>query len=70
LIKISFIYCVVIDGGIPDDEKDQLDHLLSSIATQGKSGEFFILKNILTSGEVNCDWQFYPKGEASIVRKY
>jgi len=23
----------------------------------------------LTSGEVNYDWPFYPKGEATIVRK-
>ncbi|CAF1552441.1 unnamed protein product [Rotaria sp. Silwood1] len=57
------------DGGIRDDEKDQLDSLLSSISTSSKSGEYIILKNILTSGEVNYDWSFYPKGEASIVRK-
>ncbi|CAF4002993.1 unnamed protein product, partial [Rotaria sp. Silwood1] len=56
-------------GGIRDDEKDQLDSLLSSISTSSKSGEYIILKNILTSGEVNYDWSFYPKGEASIVRK-
>ncbi len=59
-----------LDGGIRDDEKEQLDSLLSSISTQGKTGEFYLLKTILTNGEVNHDWPFYPKGEASSVRKY
>ncbi|CAF4115114.1 unnamed protein product [Rotaria sordida] len=45
------------------------DSLLSSISTLSKSGEFIIFKYILTSGEVNYDWPFYPKGEASIVKK-
>ncbi|CAF1123810.1 unnamed protein product [Adineta steineri] len=57
------------EGGMRDDEKEQLDTLLSSISTQSKSGEYFLLKSILTSGEVNYDWPFYPKGEASMVRK-
>lgn len=52
-----------------DDEKEQLDSILSSISTQLKTGEFNLLKNILTSGEVNYDWPFYPKVEAAIVRK-
>jgi hypothetical protein len=59
-----------LDGGIRDEEKEQLDSLLSSISTQSKTGEFHILKNLLISGEVNYDWPFYPKGEASSVRKY
>lgn len=53
-----------------DEEKEQLDSLLSTISTQLKTGEFNLLKSILTSGEVNYDWPFYPKVEASIVRKY
>ncbi|CAF3589784.1 unnamed protein product [Rotaria socialis] len=57
------------DGGIRDDEKDQLDTLLSSISTQSKTGEFYLLTNILTSGEINYDWPFYPKAEASFVQK-
>ncbi|CAF1943982.1 unnamed protein product [Rotaria magnacalcarata] len=57
------------DGGIRDDEKDQLDTLLSSISTQSKTGEFYLLTSILTSGEINYDWPFYPKAEASFVQK-
>ncbi|CAF0757078.1 unnamed protein product [Adineta steineri] len=57
------------EGGMRDDEKEQLDSLLSSISTQSNSGDFFLLKSILTSGEVNYDWPFYTKREAQIVRK-
>ncbi|CAF0729612.1 unnamed protein product [Adineta steineri] len=57
------------EGGMRDDEKEQFDSLLSSISRQSNSGDFFLLKNILTSGEVNYDWPFYTKREAQIVRK-
>jgi len=73
LIFNLFIYfnsLFKLDGGIRDDEKEQLDSILSSISTQSKTGEFYILKNLLTNGEVNYDWPFYPKAEASSVRKY
>ncbi|CAF0797243.1 unnamed protein product [Adineta steineri] len=39
------------EGGMRDDEKEQLDSLLSSISRQSNSGDFFLLKSILTSGE-------------------
>ncbi|CAF0757529.1 unnamed protein product [Adineta steineri] len=57
------------EGGMRDDEKEQFDSLLTSISRQSNSGEFFLLKSILTSGEVNYDWPFYTKREAQIVRK-
>ncbi len=64
------IFFVLKDGGIRDDEREQLDSLLSVISTQSKSGEYIILKNILINGEVSYDWPYYPKAEASSVRKY
>lgn len=59
-----------LDGGIRDDEKEQLDSLLTSISTQTKTGEYILSKQILTSGEVSYEWPFYPKAEALTVRKY
>ena len=58
------------DGGIREEEKEQLDSLLSSISTQTKAGEYILSKQILSSGEVSYEWPFYPKAEASSVRKY
>ncbi|CAF1683319.1 unnamed protein product, partial [Adineta ricciae] len=67
--KPDLIARLKTEGGIRDEDKDQLDVILSSISTQLKTGEYILQKHLLTTGEINYDWPFYPKGEANIVRK-
>ena len=68
----TFVYFSFLwkDGGIREEDREQLDNILSQVSTQSKSGEYIILKSLLMNGEVSFDWPYYPKAEASSVRKY
>jgi len=55
--------------GIRDEEKEQLDSILSSISTQSRNTEFILQKHFYTNGDVNYDWPYYLKAEALNVRK-
>ena len=57
------------DGELRDDEKEQIDALLSSIIAPTKSGELILLKNLLLSSQVNPDWPFFSKTDSTIVKR-
>lgn len=57
-----------LDGEMRDEEKEQLDDLLSSLTSLSRSGEYLLLKQFFLN-DVNPDWTFYSKSDSNLVRK-
>ena len=58
------------DGEMKDEDREQLNHLLSTLTTQNKAGEYILSKQFYFNGDLNPDWPFYSKADSNTLKKF
>ena len=53
-----------------EEDKEQLNSLLSLLTTKNTNGEYSLKKEIYLSKELNADWPFYSSFDSNIVKQF